>query len=262
VRSVPTSGTVLVARPDLVECLGRITARESLYDWAERHPRRRTFQGRAPTFAVPLAPGADGVVRHAWHGGWLAPLTRDRWRAPGRAALEAELSDALRARGVPTPEVLAWATYAAGRGLVRYDVVTALVPGADDLATVIAEGDEARAAAGVGGLGRLMVRLAFAGAHHADLNLKNVLIDAAGDAHVIDVDRVRLAAGAPADVLARNWARLARSAAKWHTHLGPRVPAGALARAWADSAREVARRGSGPESGAVRVIDATATWAR
>ena len=61
-------------------------------------------------------------------------------------------------------------------------------------------------------LGELVARLHAAGAWHADLNAHNVLLDAAGDFHLIDFDRARLRA--PGDWTQANLARLNRSLEK------------------------------------------------
>jgi hypothetical protein len=79
-------------------------------------------------------------------------------------------------------------------------------------------------------VGALLHALSRAGATHPDLNLKNVLLTpAAGearfDAWLLDVDVARVPAAAPGAGAAwsaaeANWARLARSLAKWRDHRG------------------------------------------
>ncbi len=75
--------------------------------------------------------GVEIVVRHSRHGGTFAPLTGDLFLAPTRAP--AELSNALRLAdaGVPTAEVVAYAVYPAMGPLVRADVATRRLRGAD-----------------------------------------------------------------------------------------------------------------------------------
>jgi hypothetical protein len=220
-------------------------------------------------YAVPLPGGAgDVVVRHAWHGGALRGVTRDLFAPPTRAPRELRTSERLRAAGVPTPAVVAYARYPAPLGLCRVDVATRLVPDARDLAAVLLPGG---AGAGAGGrdeagerlragwldaTAALVGALARAGARHPDLNLKNVLLaaappngsrDAGGAAPVrawvLDVDVASLPAGAPTPGQARaaldaNLARLRRSLDKWRRTRGlPVGPAelaalGARARAW------------------------------
>lgn len=224
-----------VCLADVVHAVAEaIAGAGTLYAYAERHPDRRAFHGRAPTYAVPLPQGAgEVVVRHAWHGGALRRVTRDVYLPPTRAPRELRTSERLRAAGVRTPRVVAYARYPAPLGLRRVDVATRLVPGARDLADVLlpAPGDEAAVAALRAGwleaTAELLATLARAGARHPDLNLKNVLLarDDAGRprAWALDLDVVRLPDdGSPAqpalDTLLANLARLVRSLTKWrHT---------------------------------------------
>ena len=192
-----------------------------LHDWAARHPDRRELRGRAPAYAVPLPDGATRVVvRHAWHGGALRHVTGDRFLAPTRAPRELAIALRLAAAGVPTPEIVAYATYPAGPLLRRSDVASREVPDARDLALVLVEArDAAERTAALVAAARLLAQLARAGARHADLNVKNVLLSTAADgtltAWAIDVDRVTFHPGDDDAVLAANHARLARSARKW-----------------------------------------------
>lgn len=213
-----TGGMALIPLvPDLHELLREGT----LYDYAARHPRARALSGRATAWAVPLPDATTHVVvRHGWHGGLLRRVTGDRFLAPTRAPYELRTSLALRERGVPTPEIVAYAVYPAGPLLRRSDVASREVPRAKDLAVTLV-GTPVRAVkeAALEATATLLARLADAGARHADLNLKNVLLEPAGDgafsAWVLDVDRVTLHDGGDARVPALNHARLARSAGKW-----------------------------------------------
>lgn len=226
---VPDGYAPVPAR-DGIECLALAplvrTVREALregtlYAYAERHPRARALSGRATAWAVPL-PDAQTfvVVRHGWHGGMMRRLTRDRFLAPTRAPHELRTSLLLRARGVPTPEIVTYATYPAGPLLRRSDVASREVPRARDLAAVLVGQPTRRLKeAALDATATLLAQLTLAGAHHADLNLKNVLLEPAADgaftAWVLDVDRVRFLEPGDGRVPALNHARLARSAHKW-----------------------------------------------
>jgi 3-deoxy-D-manno-octulosonic acid kinase len=175
------------------------------------------------------------VVRHAWHGGALRRVTRDLFAPPTRAPHELRTSERLRAAGVRTPAVVAYARYPAPLGLRRVDVATAFVPDARDLAAVLLpDADDATAArlrpAWLDATAALLGTLARAGARHPDLNLKNVLLAAdpavphahggAVRAWVLDVDVAALpsrpaTAREAEDALAANLARLRRSLDKW-----------------------------------------------
>jgi Lipopolysaccharide kinase (Kdo/WaaP) family len=212
--------TEVVCAAHVADALHAIVAKGTVYEFAARHPAKRALAGRGTAYAVPL-PGdvEQAVVRHNRHGGLLAPLTGDLFRAPTRAPLELRLSQRLIEHGVPTPVMLAYACYPASLGLWRVDVVTREVPNSFDLAAAFLTADPAQRATAIGATVDLVRALAAAGAHHADLNVKNVLLhpssrgDGGLEALVLDLDRV--AFGDPAVALERNLARLLRSARKW-----------------------------------------------
>lgn len=207
----------VVAREDAAEAVRQAMGDDTLYRWAARHPERRELHGRRPVYAAPLPRlGTRVVVRHAWHGGLLGPVTRDLFLAP-RAAHELRVALALARAGVPTPPVVAYALHPAG-ALRRADVATLEIAGARDGAEALRDTDPARRHAVLAATARLLGRLAAAGARHPDLNLKNLLFtfDAADAprAWVLDVDRVRLRRD-DRGALAANLARLTRSLRKW-----------------------------------------------
>jgi 3-deoxy-D-manno-octulosonic acid kinase len=197
-----------------------LAAAGTLYGYAARQPGARALQGRAPVYAAALPHGAARVVvRHSRHGGLLAPLTGDRFLRPTRAPLELAAAVRLAGAGVPTPEVVAYALYPAGPLLRRADVATREVTNARDLGDLLAEaaGEAAGTPTWVAPVAARLAALARAGAHHPDLNVKNVLLARRGDrltAYVLDVDRVRFGDLGDPGVAAANAARLARSARK------------------------------------------------
>jgi tRNA A-37 threonylcarbamoyl transferase component Bud32 len=146
----------------------------------------------------------------------LAWMTGDRFIGAGRAPYELEVAHALRDANVPTPELVGYALYRTSRFFGRIDVLTSEVSDARDLASVLSDSPrDARPA--LEATARLIAALARAGAHHADLNLKNVLIargPAGTTAWVLDVDRVTLGVSRE-NAMKRNLARFDRSARKW-----------------------------------------------
>ncbi len=220
--------TEVVAVPSVITPLATLLAtHDSLYDWAAGQPQPRALRGRAPVFVAALPDnGPTVVVRHAWHGGFLAPITADRFRRPSRAPIELQRSAALRAAGIPTTEVLGFVRYPAALGLCRIDVVTRYVDHAADLGMVLAGlSPNFSCDAALEATQTLLVQLARSGVIHPDLNVKNVLLRPTAtdvfEALVIDVDVVRWdPERPPADTMAANVARLTRSVRKWHTQFG------------------------------------------
>lgn len=200
---------------------------ETLYEYAARSPNALRFEGRAPVYAVPLGLSQErAVVRHAVRGGLIGKVVHDLFVSPTRAPRELAAAYRLKLSGVPTPEVLAVITYAAGPMLRRADVATRYIEGGADLAAVFsdARNDEQRRPI-LDAVARLLTSLTDAGAQHPDLNLKNIFVTPAEQgylAHVLDVDRVNF--HLPGDpLLARaNLDRLVRSLRKWRERTGAR----------------------------------------
>jgi len=220
---------VAVARSDVAVSVRRSLVnadgtRSTLHEYAARHPGARLLHGRGAAYAVPLPHPQSGVrvvVRHNRHGGFLAPLTGDRFFPPTRAPYELETSLALTKLGVPTPEIVAYALYPPGGLLQRSDVCSREIPTSRDLAQILTGQGSSERAAAFAATAQLVAALARAGARHQDLNAKNILLTYE-TAYVLDVDRVTLG-GEPASALSANLMRLGRSLRKWRDQFGARV---------------------------------------
>lgn len=194
----------------------------SLYDFARAHPDARTLMGRVPAYAVRLGSIAgDVVVRHATRGGMVAKLVKDRYVAPTRGIVELLNSERLRMQGVKTPRVVAYVVYPAGPLLRRLDVATREVPNAYDLAEVFSSPlSQQHKHEALAAVSELIGSLTHAGAHHADLNLKNIVLSREEDvdrrvrAYVLDVDRVRFNVPGDPLVARANMQRLLHSLEK------------------------------------------------
>src|SRR5687767_2266028 len=199
----------------------RILESQTLYEYAQAQPDAQPLTGRAPVFAVSLPEGCGrAVVRHNMRGGWMAKISRDVYFLPTRGLTELVTSLRLRAMGVSTPEVLAYVSYPTWWAFRRFDVATREIPNGHDLSVVLAKvTDPPHRVMVFDAIARLLRGLTQAGAHHQDLNLKNILLTAGEgeglDAHVLDVDRVQFdSPGSPLVEMA-NLDRLLRSLRKW-----------------------------------------------
>jgi len=218
-----------------------------LYAYAAAHPAARAFAGRGIAYAVPL-PGdaARVVVRHSRHGGFFAALTGDRFLGATRAPRELATALRLARAGVPTPEIVAYATYPARGVGRRADVVSREVPDSADLAaTLVPDAPEASRRSVLDAIVRLLAALTLAGARHPDLNVKNILVQRAGGAPplalVLDVDRVWFDRPGDQHVTERNVARLARSARRWRER-GQRIALADTDLGWIAAAAHAAAR--------------------
>lgn len=230
-RRVDEPGTIIVARTDVADAIlaaYRAASREhpTLHGFASQAPLARPFKGREVVYALTLQGlSTPVVIRHNRHGGALRGLTGDLFLGSTRAPRELEIALDLRALGVPTPVMLAYAVYAAGAGLARADVVTEEISNSRDLGEILLRTepgtDERRKAWNA--TSRLLKRLSAAGVRHHDLNVKNVLIRSMREepaiAYALDVDRVEFDC-TRRDAYAGNRARLRRSVEKWRRTRG------------------------------------------
>jgi 3-deoxy-D-manno-octulosonic acid kinase len=215
-----TTGIVLESCRASVES---ILAGESLYDFAARQPSPKQFKGRAPVYAITLGAGCgDAVVRRSVRGGALAGLHTDIFLPPTRGLRELVTSLRLRGAGVNTPEMIAFIVYRVGPIFRRSDVVTREIAGGVDLASALAHpGNAERRGEMLDAAAGLVAALSREGAHHSDLNLRNILVSDARtaesaqlQAYILDVDRIRFHFPGDPVVLSANIARLARSMRK------------------------------------------------
>ena len=207
----------VVAQQSLSGAVREAMASMTLHEWAAQQAGARGMKGRAIAWATALPNGVEVVVRHSQHGGLLASLTRDLFRAPTRAPLELAAALRLADAGVPTPEVLAYAVYPAFGPFVRADVATRLLRGVTLPEAWNAAATEDARSALADALAALLAALRRAGAHHPDLNVRNVFVldGASGPtAAVLDVDRVTFGAAGDPALAALNVRRLLRSMAK------------------------------------------------
>jgi len=209
--------------------LERILEKETLYEFAARQTGVRAFEGRAPVYAIELDDECGPVVvRRSMRGGALAGLNSDLFLPPTRGLRELVASLHLRTAGVSTPEVVAVAVYRAGFVLRRSDVVTREVVDGADLASVLMEFDRGpERETALEEAAALVAALSRAGAHHPDLNLKNILVTGmnnseqnASRAHIVDIDRIRFHVPGDPIVTRANINRLERSIRKWRDQRG------------------------------------------
>ena len=215
------AGARVIASVSCAASVRGVLEHEALYEYAARQPDAVPLVGRAPVFAVSL-PGNCGrvVVRHNMRGGWMAKISKDLFVLPTRGFRELIASLRLRASGVSTPEVIAYVSYPKNIVLRRSDVATREIPNGHDLSVALAKvTDHTHRVMVLDAVVKLLKALTHAGAHHQDLNLKNILLTAGDgpglDAHVLDVDRVGFSSPGSPLVAKANLDRLIRSLRKW-----------------------------------------------
>lgn len=190
----------------------------SLYDAAAAVPGAEPVAGRGTAWRVTVG-DETWLVRHYHRGGAVARLLRDRYAAAGgnRALKELHVSADARARGIPTPEVVAAVSYRDGL-FCRFDIAVEYVDHARDLAQLLFE-DRITNPEDVQRAATLITTMMRSGLKHADLNLKNLLVTPT-DAYIIDLDRCMLVDRLSAGEIQRMRARFIRSLDKWESRTG------------------------------------------
>ena len=176
-----------------------------------------TAKGRAAAWFIRFH-DEQLVLRHYRRGGLPARFSEDRFLWTGlkksRPWRELAVLSQLHALDLPVPTPISGRIQ---RTVASYtaDIITRRIPGARSLADFIFEGnfrdthDPTALDAVWREMGRVIRKFHSIGAHHADLNVRNILIDAQCKVWLIDWDRGRLNAGSA--MQRRSLARLRRS---------------------------------------------------
>ena len=134
-------------------------------------------------------PFGAAVLRHNRRGGWVAKLSAERYlwlgRDRARCVREVELLEALVDAGLPAPEPIAGAWWREGP-FYRAALLMRRIAVRGDLMSLMHD-DAARAPWQA--VGRTIARFHRFGAHHPDLNARNILQCLDGGIVVIDWDR-------------------------------------------------------------------------
>lgn len=171
-----------------------------------------TRTGRRTTYFLRFS-GLDLVLRHYWRGGWIARLSKDRYLWTGfsrtRPVKEWLLLRDLVELQLPVPRPIAARVMRHG---LRYsgDLVTVTIPESIPLDEQIRKKLDTPVL--WRRIGSTVARFHNAGAWHADLNVRNILIGPDNEVWLIDWDRGRLGVRRG---LEGNLERLRRSLDKW-----------------------------------------------
>ncbi len=241
--------------------------------WERMAQRRFTARGRSGVVSVPLGDGLPPMMfRRYVHGGVLADITRDLYWGPGRALDELAVAEVARAGGVRTITPIGVLCRQMHGPLWRMAFLSRELPDSEDMIhyccrlTDYPPETAAREKRGaIGEAARQIRRMHDIGIRHADLHLKNLLLQRkeAGtpEVYVIDFDRATQSALLSNAERLSNLSRLARSVRKilvaralltaWdrirflREYLRGMDPDGALLRAWA---RRLAASGASHEA--------------
>ena len=155
----------------------------------------------------------DLIVRELVHGGLFASLSSDRFYSPSRSIRELSISAYLISRGVPTPEIMGLRIIQKG-WYKNIAVISRLVPKATDLIAYLATARE-NAGQCFENAGKLVRRMHDLNVYHADLHMKNFLLDSDTMMWLLDLDKAWRLPAMPSILRTMNIHRFFRSCRKW-----------------------------------------------
>lgn len=168
-------------------------------------------RGNALVLDTPFGPA---VLRQYLRGGGAAKISRDRYLFFGyshsRPVVEANFTARLSALGLPVPEVLGGICQRRGLSYSAA-LLTQRIPNVTPLADLLVSGDSGDSM--WQRIGYCIRRFHDAGVYHADLNVRNILVDNRNTIWLIDFDRARFLAP-NSRRLTKNLQRLLRSLRK------------------------------------------------
>lgn len=188
-------------------------------DLWKRSPSSGLLMGRGE---VLLAKGQQGevAVRKYRHGGLLRRLTNDLFFFGARPFQEVAVTEEVKSAGVPTLEILAAIKERRWGGWYRGYFITSYLPSATDLISCLdnePEGERRRAI--IEKAGEAVRIIHQAGIYHADLHLKNFLVEGKrGKVYLIDFDKSKVFPRLKPSRRMKNLKRLDRSAEKLIRH--------------------------------------------
>ncbi|NOZ20277.1 MAG: phosphotransferase [Planctomycetes bacterium] len=180
--------------------------------------------GRGAVRAYPMVDGGRMLVRTCRRGGFLGRFVSDLFLGCRRVVREIVASEHGREKGMPTALLLGATCERVLGPMVRVKVITREISDSCDLISYCESEQERAAYPGKGvlipAIAQAVRRMHDAGITHADLHLKNILIDKKGRAYIIDLDKATI--HRPVSVSRRkdNLLRLDRSIRKWRASRG------------------------------------------
>lgn len=216
-ETVERAPHVVFIRPDWKESLLRDLLED--FQGVEASRRRVHEYGRVAHFSYHPAGAPERVfVRHARRGGLAGALLGGLYLRLDRPVRELRAAAVARGAGVGVPDPVAVRATRVGGLFWRFTVVTSEVRDAANLLTLAPTLDGPRKRQAIERVADELRRLHAAGVYHADLTVKNILLNDAG-VYIIDLDKAVLAGGRVSSLDVMNLARLNRSVEKC---LGPR----------------------------------------
>jgi len=188
------------------------------------------LRGRKPIPSIPIEDSRERMmVKHYQHGGFFRKITGDILLGNSRPFRELAILEAASQNGIPVPEALAARVIRIFGPFFRGDIVYKEIPYSDNLLEYLKRLNERPMKERVSRKREIIKRLADAikkmhtsGIYHADLNVRNVLIqdsEAGIQVYLVDFDCSRTKENVTLRERIKNLSRFNRSCEKWKAPL-------------------------------------------
>ncbi len=184
------------------------------------------LRGRSPILSVPIRGSNERmIIKHYEHGGLLRKITRDIFFGNSRPFRELAVLEAASLRGLRVPEVIATRVLRIFGPLCKGEIAYKEIPDSANLLEYLKRLNEkpttektALKRQIISSLAEMIKKMHGSGIYHADLNVKNVLIQNIGEkirVYLLDFDCSRIKESLTLRDRLNNLARFNRSCEKW-----------------------------------------------
>jgi len=188
------------------------------------------LKGRNIIPCIPIR-GSDErmIIKHYEHGGLFRKITKDIFLGSSRPFRELAILEAAGQKGIPVPEVLAASVDRIFGPFHKGEIVYKEIPDSANLLEYLKGLNERPMGEKISlkreiinSLAQAIKKMHTSGIYHADLNVKNVLIQNRGEApriYLVDFDCSKIKKNLSLRVRIKNLARFNRSCEKWKAPL-------------------------------------------
>ncbi len=196
----------------------------------ELFPGVSLLKGRNIIPCIPIRGSNERmIVKHYEHGGLFRKITRDIFLGNSRPFRELVVLELASQKGIPVPEVLAARVDRIFGPFYKGEIVYKEIPDSANLLEYLKRLNERPMGERISlkrkiinSLAQAIKKMHISGIYHADLNVKNVLIQNRGEApriYLVDFDCSKIKKNLPLRVRIKNLARFNRSCEKWKAPL-------------------------------------------
>lgn len=222
--------TILVKDKYKDQILSQKVALSRKMEEGELFPGVSLLKGRNIIPCIPIRGSNERmIVKHYEHGGLFRKITRDIFLGNSRPFRELAVLEVASQKGIPVPEVLAARVDRIFGPFYKGEIVYKEIPDSANLLEYLKRLNERPMGERISlkrkiinSLAQAIKKMHISGIYHADLNVKNVLIQNRGEApriYLVDFDCSKIKKNLFLRVRIKNLARFHRSCEKWKAPL-------------------------------------------